>query len=271
MATPVLLAEHDSFLLGGTTTVGIRFTIEPEWHIYWAGLNDTGFPVEAVWETPAGVEVGPLQWPVPKRYVSPGEILDYVYENEVTLLADVTVAADVRGPLEIRAALSWLACREACIPEDAAVAIALPVVRERSGDSAAGVSGAGRSSADGSAVIRRAREAMPIPLPSAQQDLVIGWASSAVLEIAAAGPATSIAFFPHETSLAFERPIETGATKGDRLRLHIDAGAPGDAEVMRGIVEIRRAPDATPVSYWIEADPRHASAADRTAGIRTWD
>ncbi|MEO1318875.1 MAG: protein-disulfide reductase DsbD domain-containing protein, partial [Pseudomonadota bacterium] len=67
-----LIAEQDTVRPGQTLLLGLHFELEDGWHIYWDGFNDTGFPPMVEWSLPEGVSVGPMLWPAPERYISPG-------------------------------------------------------------------------------------------------------------------------------------------------------------------------------------------------------
>jgi thiol:disulfide interchange protein DsbD len=69
-------------------TMGIEFTIEPGWHIYWTNPGDAGLPIEFEWELPKGYRVQDIQYPVPVKFVE-GGVVGYVYSGEVVLLATV--------------------------------------------------------------------------------------------------------------------------------------------------------------------------------------
>jgi DsbC/DsbD-like thiol-disulfide interchange protein len=98
--------------------VGVQLTMEPGWHVYWVNPGDSGLATEVMWSAPEGVALGPLQWPAPEVFTSPGDLTSFGYSGEVTLAADVgTLSGPPRGTL--RAAVSWLACKDVCLLGDA--------------------------------------------------------------------------------------------------------------------------------------------------------
>ena len=100
--------------------VGIRFTIQPDWYLYWKNPGDAGLRIEVQWDLPVGWKAGDLQFPVPSKFVH-GDITAYGYKNEIVLLATITPAADAKGPVKAR--LDWLVCREACLRGGTAVTL----------------------------------------------------------------------------------------------------------------------------------------------------
>jgi DsbC/DsbD-like thiol-disulfide interchange protein len=75
-----------------------------------------------------GAQAGDIQWPVPSRFQS-GPIVNFAYENEVTLLVPVRVpsTATVGSLFPVVASVDWLVCREDCIPQQAELELVLPI------------------------------------------------------------------------------------------------------------------------------------------------
>jgi len=123
-----LLADVDAILPGETFTLAIRFTMKPHWHIYWINPGETGMPTSVALELPEGFKAGPLQWPVPQKFVA-DEFTSYGYEDEAVLLVDVTAPAALKAgeTITIGAKAEWLSCKVACIPGDAAMTLSLAV------------------------------------------------------------------------------------------------------------------------------------------------
>ena len=87
-----LVSERTAVAIGGTATVAVRLTLDPRWHTYWSNPGDAGLPLRVKWSLPDGVTVSALQFPTPKLTPQP-PLMSYGYENEVFVLADVTVPA----------------------------------------------------------------------------------------------------------------------------------------------------------------------------------
>ncbi len=113
---------------GSQATVALRLKMEPGWHAYWRNPGDSGLPPTLDWKLPAGLSAGPIQWPPPLA-LPVGPLVNYGYEGEVFLLADIAVAPGFAsaGPATLRARADWLVCREICIPEGADLALSMPV------------------------------------------------------------------------------------------------------------------------------------------------
>jgi thiol:disulfide interchange protein/DsbC/DsbD-like thiol-disulfide interchange protein len=127
-----LISETAGIEPGGAVWVGIRQRIAPGWHTYWINPGDSGEPMTVAWELPRGVAAGPLVWPHPER-VPVGPAMSFGYSDEVVVLARLTAPADLPPGtrLALRGRASWLVCAKICIPEEAELALTLPVAAAR--------------------------------------------------------------------------------------------------------------------------------------------
>ncbi|MEM6314000.1 MAG: protein-disulfide reductase DsbD domain-containing protein, partial [Planctomycetota bacterium] len=93
-AEVTLVADADAFEPGVPMTVGLRFELQPTWHVYWINPGDAGLPPRVDWELPEGFTAGPLMFPVPKTFESAGSV-GYGYADEVTYLARITPPSEL--------------------------------------------------------------------------------------------------------------------------------------------------------------------------------
>jgi thiol:disulfide interchange protein len=111
-----LILAADSVKPGDTVLAGVHLKMDPGWHTYWKNPGSAGMTTKIVWQLPTGVTAGDIQWPLPEK-LPPDEVITYAYENEVVLLVPLKLAADLKpGPLALKAKVSWLECKEQCIP-----------------------------------------------------------------------------------------------------------------------------------------------------------
>ena len=110
---------------GDTTWVALVFEIEEGWHLYWDGLNDSGLPPTVKWNLPPGTTVGKILWPQAHRKISPGNVLDHVYEQSVALAVPV-VNFHKTAKLKLEGKVEWLVCRDVCLAESSKVEIEIP-------------------------------------------------------------------------------------------------------------------------------------------------
>jgi len=125
-----LVLSDESARAGETVLVGVHLKMEPGWHTYWKNPGVAGMATKIEWQLPSGITAGEIQWPIPEK-LPPEEVITYAYENEVVLLVPLKLAADVKpGALELSAKVSWLECKEQCIPANATVQASLNVGTE---------------------------------------------------------------------------------------------------------------------------------------------
>ncbi len=126
-----LLADVSAVLPGDALRLGISLRMDEGWHTYWAFSGDAGMPTQVDWDLPEGWSAGPLQWPLPQKYTEEGDLVVYGYADEVLLISAVQAprGAVLGDTLRLAADVSWLVCRELCIPGGARVQLNLPVGR----------------------------------------------------------------------------------------------------------------------------------------------
>ena len=125
-----LILNRDTFYPdpGGRPVALVDLKMEPGWHTYWKNPGDAGSPTKIEWQLPPGITVVDSGWPVPKK-IPPAEVTTYGYEDEVVLPSVLEIASNTPpGRLVIKAHVSWLECKESCIPASADVEATLNVV-----------------------------------------------------------------------------------------------------------------------------------------------
>ncbi|MBI3505213.1 MAG: hypothetical protein HY059_10245 [Proteobacteria bacterium] len=145
-----LVAERAAVGPGTRATVGVHLILEKGWHTYWRNPGDTGQPPRVAWTLPPGASAGEILWPAPKRIESAGAV-SFGYEDEALLLAVVDIPkTHAQRTFPIRARVSWVVCREICVPGKADAELLLPFSQNASLEP-----GAGRP------LIRAARRRLP--------------------------------------------------------------------------------------------------------------
>ena len=207
VTTPHVRAElvahaPDGVTPGAPVRLGLLITHQPEWHTYWKNAGDSGLPTELAFKLPAGLSVGDIAWPVPKK-IPVGTLANYGYEGTVLLPVPVTVAPDFKPPTsltgaagaDIRLKASWLVCRKECIPEEGEFALSLPVQ---------GSTALHKAEFDG------AQAAAPVPLGKPGTVEVSGNALQIRIDgLPAAARGKTLEFFPETTDV-----IHTAAVSG---------------------------------------------------------
>ncbi|NVJ07948.1 thioredoxin family protein [Myxococcus sp. AM001] len=123
-----LLVDATQVKPGDSFRVGVRFRLDPGWHVYWKNPGDSGLETEVAWDTP-GVTVGPLQWPFPQTFrTSDGFITTHGYDGEAILVADAkAVEGAATGMVTVSAAVEALVCEVHCIPAELMLTRSIPL------------------------------------------------------------------------------------------------------------------------------------------------
>ena len=122
-----LILSADIARPGDTVMAGVDLKMEPGWHTYWKNPGAAGMATKIQWQLPPGVTAGEIQWPLPEK-LPPADVTTYGYNDEVVLPVPLKFAADLKpGTLDLKASVSWLECKEACIPGKATVETTLKI------------------------------------------------------------------------------------------------------------------------------------------------
>jgi len=122
-----LLISHTQACPSETVMAAVELRMPPRTHTYWRNPGESGMPTEIAWTLPEGVTAGQIQWPVPEKFAV-GGITTYGYHGEILLLVPLRLAPDLQaGTLALTAKVSWLECKELCIPGNAVVKATLAV------------------------------------------------------------------------------------------------------------------------------------------------
>jgi DsbC/DsbD-like thiol-disulfide interchange protein len=187
--TVELLPLEGSIQPGGSSLIGLHFTLDKGWHVYWVNAGDSGEPPSIKWTLPAGITAGPMLFPAPRR-LPLGPLMDFGYEDEVlfpiTLSADSTVK--VPSTTQLGAHVNWLVCREVCIPGKADLAVPLQIAGQK-----------GPVDPARQVLFDRFHSLLPQPLPASSQAVFAATPGGFALALKG-HPATSAQFFPLDQS-----------------------------------------------------------------------
>lgn len=128
--TATLHAARTVVVPGETIELALAMNIPPPWHMYHPIVLE-GFATEIDLKAPPGVTVAPWRFPAPELRSQGG--IEYLgLEGKFTAITTITLDASipVDSPLELRAAVSGLACIDTCVLVDAAATLSLPVALE---------------------------------------------------------------------------------------------------------------------------------------------
>jgi DsbC/DsbD-like thiol-disulfide interchange protein len=235
-----LLAKNAAAQPGAELELGIHFSLEPGWHIYWTNPGDSGQPPSLKWQLPAGFSAGEIEWPRPERMQPAAQLTDYGYHGDVLLPVMLRVPAEAAAGsiVQINADAKWLVCREVCIPEKARLHLALPVAARA------------QESRDAAALFAKAEKLLPKAMPRTWKARAKSEKADFVLSISAGRQISKAEFFPLDPDQIDNpapqklQPLPTGLKltlkKSDLLTKPIT--------VLRGVLAL---PDG--IAYRIEA------------------
>jgi len=101
---------------GDAPRVGVRFALEPGWHIYGREPGEVGLPTKLTWRVD-GANVGTIDWPEPIAFTDAElGITSFGYASSVLLASPLELGAWSGAERLARVDVEFLACREVCIP-----------------------------------------------------------------------------------------------------------------------------------------------------------
>ena len=226
--TLTLLADRGAIVPGERMHLGVRFQMDKGWHIYWVNPGDSGEPPRVQWQLPAGFQVGAIDWPTPKRLNAPS-ITDYGYEDEVLLMAPVHISANLSGreKTTLSAKVSWLVCREMCIPGKAQLTLQLPASNRSA-----------RGTSEAHDFFEQARHELPQKPPASWKFAAIAEKNDFVLTVETGKTEPVATFFPLEPEqIKNDAPqVVTTFPKGARLRLQKSDGLLKPIPALTGVL-----------------------------------
>ncbi|HMP89842.1 MAG TPA: protein-disulfide reductase DsbD family protein [Kiritimatiellia bacterium] len=125
--TAELLSEVTTIQAGKPFWVALKLVHDEHWHTYWINDGDSGLPTSITWTLPEGFKAGEIVWPYPQRLEMP-PLVSFGYENSAWLLVEITPPDQLaNATVELKARVTWLMCKEICIPGRANFSLKLAV------------------------------------------------------------------------------------------------------------------------------------------------
>jgi DsbC/DsbD-like thiol-disulfide interchange protein len=242
-----LLSQASSAAPGKQLWLGLHFSLEKDWHIYWQNPGDSGQPPVLQWQLPSGFSAGEIQWPLPEK-LKRSTLADYGYQDDVVLLVPVQVAAGLKNGDQAQIGLQarWLICSDVCIPDHAQLHLSLPLA-----------SGPAQGPTQ-SPVLNNAKKRLPRPLPASWKAWATAEKDDFVLSIVAGKPISSAEFFPltaEEVENAAPQPVQTNR-EGAKITLKKSDQILKPIRVLKGLLVL-----GGEESYRIEAPVTSAATA----------
>jgi len=252
--TVELLPLESSIEPGGSATIGLHFTLDKGWHVYWLNAGDSGEPPSIKWTLPPGITAGAMQFPAPRR-LPLGPLLDFGYEDEVLFPMTLSAASNLKAPstAQLNAHVNWLVCREVCIPGKADLALPLKVASPQ------GPGDPGRQ-----ALFDRFRSLLPQPLPPSSK-VVFGPTPTGFALALTGHPTAGAEFFPLDQSQienAAPQPVR-GVDGGIEISLKRDENFHAQLAQLNGVLLLA---DGTAYEIHAPPGPLPALSGDTSTG-----
>ena len=256
--TVSLLVPPAQIYPGQSFSAGLDFRLEDGWHVYWTNAGDSGEPPTINWKLPPGITASAIEFPPPQR-LPLGPLMDFGYENEVVFPIPIQVASDFRPQARLApltAHVTWLVCREVCIPGKADLALSRAALA------------APPSSPSIDAAVQQRIDAfqakLPRPLPASDAAHFSQNSKGFVLDVDTGSQQSTAQFFPlDETVIANAAPQPVRPLPhGLELTLTKDENIQGTPHTLSGVLELPNG-----AAWIIHATPGSAAAgaASRSA------
>jgi thiol:disulfide interchange protein DsbD len=258
--TVEMISAGPQIAAGGTQTVAFVFSMEEGWHVYWKNAGFAGFPPRVKWTVPDDITAGPLQFTAPDR-LPLDTTVDYGYQDSVaypvTVEAGKKPRTDKSGNVHLAAEISWLVCKQVCIPGRANLGLDLKLVP------------AGTVvSHDGEKVgeLGAALKGMPKPLPAKFRITANSSGNNIVLTAITGTRETDAEFFPAEQDvIADVAQVQTDILdNGAQIHLTRSPNAKTPPKRLAGVLKL-----ATEESYTIDAPIVPGPPPVQTSGAGT--
>jgi len=100
----------------GGLLLGVKFMIDPDWHVYWQNPGGIGLPTQVKFLMPEGGTVGPLLWPIPEQFQQSDGGVGYGYTKEAVIMSEITLPT-VKEGVELGVDVRWIGCSKSlCVP-----------------------------------------------------------------------------------------------------------------------------------------------------------
>tara|TARA_B100001093_G_scaffold23106_2_gene20523 strand:+ start:1950 stop:3962 length:2013 start_codon:yes stop_codon:yes gene_type:complete len=131
--TAKLLASVEAVAPGNTLWFGLSLEIADGWNTYWKNAGSTGLPPTLELNDGQQDYLPDLKFPLAKTkpFGEDVSLLTYGYTKKVVHPFQIMVPANISGQWTLTGKVSWLVCRDICIPENQSISLSLPIVKSQ--------------------------------------------------------------------------------------------------------------------------------------------
>ena len=109
--------------------IGLEYKMQPGWKTYWKSPGDGGFPQVISWENSTNIKKLNILWPTPLQFKILG-LSSLGYQDNVIFPLEIQVE-DENKETVIDLRITYLICKEICIPGDARVFLNIPAGKRK--------------------------------------------------------------------------------------------------------------------------------------------
>ena len=104
--------------------IGLEYKMQPGWKTYWKSPGDGGFAQSISWENSVNVKNVNILWPTPIEFEILG-LTSLGYQNNVIFPLEVEIEDELQNT-SLNLHVSFLICKDICIPGDARIFLEIP-------------------------------------------------------------------------------------------------------------------------------------------------
>lgn len=122
-----LYTNYETISAGKELEVLVRLDMFDGWHTYWLNPGDAGLETQIKWRLPKGFEETSIEYSAPQKFLFE-EMVQYGFSNVAYLKTKIVVPQKIKNGVlqKFSATLSWLACKDVCVPESVRLDFELP-------------------------------------------------------------------------------------------------------------------------------------------------
>ncbi len=128
--TSVITHNRDKFY------ILFELNIKDEWHTYWRNPGDSGLPTDIKIETDNDLGISDIIWVDIPEKIPFLDLANYGFSGKSNLVIEIN-PDDWRKDITLKAKISWLVCKEECIPQDTILNFTIPYQKGKNIDEAA--------------------------------------------------------------------------------------------------------------------------------------
>lgn len=112
-----------------------ELNIKDEWHTYWRNPGDSGLPTDLQIETDNDIGISGIMWVDIPEKIPFADLANFGFSGKSNLVVQIN-PDDWGKDVTLKAKISWLVCKEECIPQDTTIEITIPYKKEKNIDEA---------------------------------------------------------------------------------------------------------------------------------------